>query len=212
MNGTTSAMILRRDRGFTAIELLVVLALIAVFVALALPSFEGAVKRNRVSTAASEIINVLQFARAEAIRTRQAVTVVQTNTSANCIPAAGSPNTADWSCGIEAYADANNNGVRQTTEPMLKAISATDFKGLTVQLVLITNPVNGSANITYDPLGFFQDGNPGDVIYIWPTSSSDIAATSAYTNTICFDAGGEIKVVSAYTTNTVNKNACSSVW
>jgi type IV fimbrial biogenesis protein FimT len=208
MRGTFSTMILKRQQGFTAIELLVVLALMAIFVAFALPSFEGAIKQYRVSTATSEIANALQFARAEAIRTRQTVAVAQTSTPLGCSPADSTANLADWRCGVDVYADAQGTGgVSQTIEP-IKTISATDFKGLNVQLVLTTDSASGSAQVIYDPIGFFQGGNSGDAIYIWPVSGSDTAATSAYTNTICLGAGGQVKIISSYVTSTTTESTC----
>ena len=187
--------------------MLVVLALIAIFVSLAVPSFQGTLKRYRVSAASAEIANALQYARAEAIRSRQAVTVSQTNTPGDCTPAAGTARGADWSCGINVYVDTSGDGVQQANEPTLKTISATDFKGLSISLVLMTNAVGGNANIVYSPLGFAQGGNVGDAIYIWP-AGSDTAATSPYTYTICLGAGGQVRAMSSYAASMTTPNTC----
>ena len=178
-----------RSGGFTAIELLVVLTLIAIFMVLALPSFDSTIKRYRVSTAASEIGSVLQFARAEAIRTRTNVTVKKTATpDAGCADSGGA---TDWRCGIAVFAADDN-----TTS--IKTISAVDLKGL---------KVNSSAeSIVYAPLGFVYQGGEDSTIFVGPSADGDTPATSPYASYVCFGAGGRINVVSGSTGCSPNAN------
>ena len=158
----------KKFRGFTALELMVVLALIAIFTALALPSFTGTLKRYRVDMASSKIVNALQFARSEAIRTRQAVTVTSPD---DC---------TDWSCGIKVL-DINDN--------TLKIISKSDLNAVKVQLTASDN----ATAIAYTPLGYIQD-SVGGTINVWPLSDGDFAAAS-YSNIVCLGAGGSIRVL-----------------
>ena len=177
-----------RSGGFTAIELLVVLALVAIFMVMALPSFDSTIKRYRVSAAASEIGSVLQFARAEAIRTRKNVTVGKTGTpDAGC---ADSGVATDWRCGLAVFADDNTTSI--------KTISAVDLKGL---------KVNSSAeSIVYAPLGFVYQGGEDSMIFVGPSADGDTPATSPYASYVCFGAGGRINVVSDSTGCSPNAN------
>ncbi|MGL6206135.1 MAG: pilus assembly FimT family protein, partial [Giesbergeria sp.] len=57
-----------RQHGFTAIELMVVVAIVAVLAALAAPSFTPLIERWRVRQAAENLTSSLYFARSEAIK------------------------------------------------------------------------------------------------------------------------------------------------
>lgn len=66
-----------KQRGFTLIELMVIIALVAIMAGIAVPSFTQFVRNNRVTTQADEIHRFLQYARGEAVvrRREQMVTV-----------------------------------------------------------------------------------------------------------------------------------------
>jgi type IV fimbrial biogenesis protein FimT len=57
-----------RQSGFTLIELMVAIAVIAVMMGIALPSFQQSLRSNRVATSANEMLASLSLARTEAIR------------------------------------------------------------------------------------------------------------------------------------------------
>ncbi len=63
------------SRGFTMIELLVVITISAILVATAIPSFQWFIARNRASNASNDLLAALQLARAEAIRRGAPVSV-----------------------------------------------------------------------------------------------------------------------------------------
>jgi type IV fimbrial biogenesis protein FimT len=62
-----------RHAGFTLIELMVVVAVIAISVALVGPSFSQAIANYQVRSAAESILNGLSYARGEAVRRNSAV-------------------------------------------------------------------------------------------------------------------------------------------
>jgi len=62
-------------RGFSLIELMVVVALVAIMAGLAVPSFKSFISGQRVKTAASDFVMAAIFARSEAIKRNANVTI-----------------------------------------------------------------------------------------------------------------------------------------
>jgi type IV fimbrial biogenesis protein FimT len=76
-------------RGFTLVELLVTLAVLAIVVVAGVPGFQSVVNGNRLAAASNETIAALQTARLEAIRRNRRVAVcasadANAGTSATC--------------------------------------------------------------------------------------------------------------------------------
>jgi type IV fimbrial biogenesis protein FimT len=71
-------------RGFSLVELMVVLVILAILVGIGVPSFRRMTANNRLATSANLIVTALQTARAEAIRRNQRVMLCPTTTGANC--------------------------------------------------------------------------------------------------------------------------------
>lgn len=59
---------LQRAQGFSLIELMVAVAILAILLALAVPSFQDMIQQNRVRTAAADLNDSLNLARSEAIK------------------------------------------------------------------------------------------------------------------------------------------------
>lgn len=65
-----------REKGFTLIELMVILAIIAIAAGIAVPSFNSMLKEHQLRSAADDYYAALGFARAEAVRSGRPVEVV----------------------------------------------------------------------------------------------------------------------------------------
>jgi len=63
----------RRQNGFTLIELMVIIAVLGVIAAIALPSFQSTLDRRNLVAAANDIFAGLQYARSEAIKRNQEI-------------------------------------------------------------------------------------------------------------------------------------------
>lgn len=62
-------------KGFTLVELMVILMLIAIMAMVALPSFNELIDKSRTQTANNELVSLLQYARAFAVEHRTAARV-----------------------------------------------------------------------------------------------------------------------------------------
>jgi type IV fimbrial biogenesis protein FimT len=87
-----------RTRGFTLIELMVTVSVLAIALALAAPAFMQLIATNRLSGQTNEFIATLHLARSEAVRRAQPVTL-----RANSDP-------DDYAKGWQVFTDADANG------------------------------------------------------------------------------------------------------
>lgn len=85
-----------KKRGFTLIELTIALAIASVLMASALPNMRALIQENSVATETSELIAALYFARTEAIRRKETVTVCPSLDLRECLASA---TVADWKKG-----------------------------------------------------------------------------------------------------------------
>ena len=63
------------QRGFTLLELLIVIALIGILATIAVPNFQEMVKRNAVVSQNNELVALINTAKSEAVRRSTAVTI-----------------------------------------------------------------------------------------------------------------------------------------
>jgi type IV fimbrial biogenesis protein FimT len=66
---------MRKSLGFTLLELMVTIAVLAIITTLGVPSFRELIQNNRVTTQANELVTALNFGRAEAVKRGRTVRV-----------------------------------------------------------------------------------------------------------------------------------------
>jgi type IV fimbrial biogenesis protein FimT len=94
----------------TLIELMIVVGIAAVLLAFAVPSFREFVVRNRLDSAAQELLTSLQFARSEA--TRRGVQIT--------LRLSGAAGSRDWGGGWTMFVDADRDGVLDPGEEEIR--------------------------------------------------------------------------------------------
>lgn len=144
------------QRGFTLVELIVTIALVAILSTLAIPSFSEMLRQWRRDSATRELSTSLQLARSESIKTSRQIVMCPSTNGTACV--AGT----EWRNGWMVYVDDGagtqsnaNNQVYNTNERILKVVSAqagvatlTSTGG--VQLMqFLPNGIVGSATTTF---------------------------------------------------------------
>jgi len=97
-------------RGFTLIELMVTIAVLAVVLAVGFPNFVALINSNRLTGAANDLVGDIQYARTEAVRRNARVTMCASADNLNCAGAAG--NWQSWIVVVENVAPAANEVLR----------------------------------------------------------------------------------------------------
>lgn len=132
--------------GFTLIEIMVVVIILGVVLALAVPSYTGAVNGSRLAGTANELLASLRQARAEAIRRNQRVVV--------CPSVDGNSCTTNWNAGWLVFEDANRDDAVSTGEEVISV--AAPAAGTQV---LPSPAVSATHRVRYSPDGFARATN-----------------------------------------------------
>jgi type IV fimbrial biogenesis protein FimT len=99
----------RANRGYNLIETITVMTLIAILAAIAVPSYRYVTSANRIASEGNGLLGDLQFARAEAIKEGQPVTVCMSKGGATCDTTGNA-----WQSGWIVYSNPTGTGSNTT--------------------------------------------------------------------------------------------------
>jgi type IV fimbrial biogenesis protein FimT len=146
-------------RGFTLIELLVTLSIAAILLGVAVPNFVTFIQNNRLATQANDLVTMLNYARSEAVKRNQTISVCSSTTGTSC---AGS---ITWDGGLIVFVDSDGDGVVDGGEAVLQVRQAMEGAN--------TLRSGAQTRFTYQANGFLASNN--DVFRLCDTRGTAMA-------------------------------------
>lgn len=150
---------MKNIRGFTLIELLITVAIAAILMGLAAPSFKRTIQSTTISSGVNTFLADLRFARSEAIRLGGNVVMCRSDAPEAAAPACGAalgsgPDGNGWVSGWIIFQDRDNDGARAAaTDPLLRVQAANS------SIDQITEWAGNSTRIRFTTTGRLYDIN-----------------------------------------------------
>lgn len=157
-------------RGFTLLELMVVVAIAAVLLAIGLPSFQNTLRSNRLATTSNQFTAAIAMARSEAIKSTLAAGM--------CPSANGTACGNDWNAGWLVWSDPNRNGVLEAGETVISYFANSGAISVTVGV---------------KPLRFDARGVPSTAAGAMVLASNPCPAGQQLRNTITMTSTGQVR-------------------
>ncbi|MHB1215030.1 MAG: GspH/FimT family pseudopilin [Thiobacillus sp.] len=139
------------SRGFTLVELLVVLAVGASLLTIAIPGYAFLVNSSRLAAVTNNLVTALHLARSEAIKRGTRVTVCKTSNAMAVMPSCDA--AASWQQGWIVFVDGGTRGVVDSGDMLLRVQDRVS------PAVTITTGTNYGSFISYRPSGISQGSN-----------------------------------------------------
>lgn len=196
----------RHARGFSLLELMVVLTLIAILGLLATPSMAEWMKNQRIRGTAEALLGGLQTARAEAIRrNRPASFWLVSNLAGDC---ALSNISGTWVVSLHSPANACANAPSATAAPLLVTSHAAQGSQDVIAVDAGGNPAN---EVRFDGYGRILGGTP--IARIDVRDPTDASKSTLETHTyrslrLLIQGTGAIRLCDPRITTTGDTRAC----
>lgn len=167
---------MKREAGFTLTELLTTMGIVAIMLAIGVPSYRYITTSYRMSSEVNSLLGDLMFARGEALKEGQGVTVCVSSNGTGCTGVAGS-----WQNGWIVFSNAAG-GANPVAGSILRVQAP--FSGSTPDTFVASSGVTA---VTYNREGFATTaaGFPNTLIKL-----HDPTANSAYTRCLSLSPQG----------------------
>jgi type IV fimbrial biogenesis protein FimT len=146
-----------KQRGFTLVELMVTIAVLAIILSLAVPSFQQVVASSQLTAATNDLYTSLTQARSDATRQGLRITVCKSNAAHNNCDATAATN---WSAGWITLADST----RTTANPSVDTGETVTYVAqATIPAIVITGNGDSAKYVSFGADGKPRDMNGGFV-------------------------------------------------
>ncbi|POZ60501.1 GspH/FimT family pseudopilin [Chromobacterium alticapitis] len=163
---------MRQHNGFTLLELMMVIAILAIILAFAVPAYQNTVAMESIQAESSNLYSDILYARSEAIKQGQYVLVCQSSNSGTVSPTcdAAGGNSADWKVGwIVTTGSSCVDGTNGSVLRKQKAFSSKDSAAYTN---LANPPASGTTPFCFNRMGYSASANTGKVAVSSAASAS----------------------------------------
>jgi len=170
-----------RQRGFSLLELMITITVMAILLVIAVPSFQSAIHRNEVSSASNNLLASLSYARTEAIDRGQLVSLCPSSTGTSCT-AGGQAYDPGWIVYTYPAGAASANKAPTATSLLLRANAAQS--GVSIQSL-------GNTIVTFGQQGQLDPSTPTlEFVTCYRSGSSGVGTTSTAVPSVELDVNG----------------------
>jgi len=174
---------MQRMSGFSLTELVVVMLVVGIIAAIGAPSFKYVTTSNRIAAEINGLVGDLQFARSEAIKEGETVTVCATASGTQC------DGGNNWQGGWIVFLDSKAGGVVGFVDPgelIVRSQPAFNPPGDTLVPLAGAN-LNA---VSFNRVGYGTTGSPGPVIL----ALHDASNTAQWTRCLAISPVGMLTV------------------
>jgi type IV fimbrial biogenesis protein FimT len=141
--------------GYTMTELVIVMAIVAILAAIGVPTFKYVTASNRIASEINGLLGDMQFARSQAVKQGQSVTVCASSSPYTQCTGGGGGST--WQHGWIVFLDANGNKQVDAGETIVRVQPA--FGGTDT----FVSSANNSSALTFNRMGYAPTGSANNI-------------------------------------------------